>query len=288
MVRRSENLNKATKNKRDEFYTSLDTVEKEMEHYKNQFRGKVIYCNCDNPKESNFVKYFSTNFKRLGLKKLIAAYYKKTRSSITGDFRSDESIALLKESDIVITNPPFSLFCEFVDQLMFYHKKFLILGDQNAITYKNFFIYIKENKLWFGYNNIGTKWFRVPMNYGVPTKSNEKIENGTKYISMGKIWWFTNINTNNCRANIVLHKKYTQKEFPKYDNYDIINVDKVSDIPMDYTGVMGVPITFMAKYNPKQFEILGRANWNSWVGYKCFTIIQGRHLYHRILIKRKI
>lgn len=342
-------LNKAGIAKKDEFYTQLVDIEKELKHYKNQFRDKVVYCNCDDPFESNFFKYFAANFKALGLKKLIATSYKpspiantqlglfgavevldtpKGRPKITankfiinevgdidgdgafdlhdvaeqlkanknnewaplegeGDFRSAESIELLKQADIVVTNPPFSLFREYVAQLMEHKKKFLILGDQNAVTYKETFGYIKDNTLWLGYDNGGTKWFQVPMDYDIPTESRKKVEAGVKYFSMGRIMWFTNLDTTKRHEDIVLYKKYTPKEFPKYDNYDVINVDKVSDIPMDYDGVMGVPITFVDKYNPKQFEILGIANSARWIGYKCFTVIQGRKIYNRILIKRK-
>lgn len=342
-------LNKAGKAKKDEFYTQLSDIEKEIKHYKSQFRGKVVYCNCDDPFESNFFKYFASNFKELGLKKLIATSYKpspiantqlnlfgeitklstpKGRPKITankfiinevddidgdgafdlrdiaeqlkanknnewaplkgeGDFRSEESIELLKQADIVVTNPPFSLFREYVAQLVEHNKKFLILGDQNAITYKETFGYIKENKLWLGYDNGGTKWFQVPNDYSIETESRIKIVNGIKYFSMGRIMWFTNLDTTKRHEDLVLYKKYTPEEFPKYDNYDVINVDKVSDIPMDYDGVMGVPITFADKYNPKQFEILGIANSARWIGYKCFTIIQGRKIYNRILIQKR-
>lgn len=342
-------LNKAGKAKKDEFYTQLSDIEKEIKHYKSQFRGKVVYCNCDDPFESNFFKYFASNFKELGLKKLIATSYKpspiantqlnlfgeitklstpKGRPKITankfiinevddidgdgafdlrdiaeqlkanknnewaplkgeGDFRSEESIELLKQADIVVTNPPFSLFREYVAQLVEHNKKFLILGDQNAITYKETFGYIKENKLWLGYDNGGTKWFQVPNDYNIETESRIKIVNGIKYFSMGRIMWFTNLDTTKRHEDLVLYKKYTPEEFPKYDNYDVINVDKVSDIPMDYDGVMGVPITFADKYNPKQFEILGIANSARWIGYKCFTIIQGRKIYNRILIQKR-
>jgi hypothetical protein len=342
-------LNKAGKAKKDEFYTQLSDIEKEIKHYKSQFRGKVVYCNCDDPFESNFFKYFASNFKELGLKKLIATSYKpspiantqlnlfgeitklstpKGRPKITankfiinevddidgdgafdlrdiaeqlkanknnewtplkgeGDFRSEESIELLKQADIVVTNPPFSLFREYVAQLVEHNKKFLILGDQNAITYKETFGYIKENKLWLGYDNGGTKWFQVPNDYSIETESRIKIVNDIKYFSMGRIMWFTNLDTTKRHEDLVLYKKYTPEEFSKYDNYDVINVDKVSDIPMDYDGVMGVPITFADKYNPKQFEILGIANSARWIGYKCFTIIQGRKIYNRILIQKR-
>ena len=339
----NKNLHSARTAKTDEFYTQLVDVEKELKHYKDQFRGKVVYCNCDDPFESNFFKYFAANFNALGLKKLITTSYVKSpivggqlplfeveglkpsgkepfkieikkvpdtdndgainlddveyllkhdKNTATplkgnGDFRSEECIKLLKEADIVVTNPPFSLFREYVAQLMDNKKKFLILGDQNAITYKETFGYIKDDKLWVGYDNGGTKWFQVPMDYDIPTESRKKIVNGVKYFSMGRILWFTNLDTTKRHENIVLYKKYTPEEFPKYDNYDVINVDKVSDIPMNYNGVMGVPITFVDKYNPKQFEILGVANSARWIGYKCLTLIQGRKIYNRILIKRK-
>lgn len=283
----NKNLNKAGKAKKDEFYTQLVDIEKELKHYKDQFRGKVVFCNCDDPKESNFVRYFSMNFEHLCLKKLIATHYKDanlfTRESPykleytgdknnnrmpdddefitemigTGDFRSEECIKLLKEADIVVTNPPFSLFREHVAQLMEYDKKFLILGNQNAIIYKEVFKFIKENKLWLGYDNGGTKWFQVPMDYDIPTESRIKIENGIKYFSMGSVVWFTNLDTTKRHEEFTLYKKYTPEEYPKYDNYDAIEVSKVSEIPMDYDGVMGVPITFLDKYNPEQFEIIG-------------------------------
>ncbi len=337
----NKNLRNASKAKKDEFYTQLVDIEKELKHYKDQFRGKIVYCNCDDPYESNFFKYFASNFNALGLKKLITTSYsgspivggqlplfqvagskgkqpfkieikevpdidkdgainlddvkyllkhdKNTATPLkgSGDFRSDECIELLKQADIVVTNPPFSLFREYVAQLMEHKKKFLILGDQNAITYKETFGYIKDDKLWLGYDNGGTKWFQVPMDYDITTESRKKIVNGVKYFSMGRILWFTNLDTTKRHENFVLYKKYSPKEFPKYDNYDVINVDKVSDIPMNYKGVMGVPITFVDKYNPKQFEILGVANSARWIGYKCFTLIQGRKIYNRILIKLK-
>ncbi|MFA5961960.1 MAG: adenine-specific methyltransferase EcoRI family protein [Parcubacteria group bacterium] len=345
----NSNLHKANKAKKDEFYTQLVDIEKELKHYKEQFRDKVVYCNCDDPFESNFFKYFASNFNALGLKKLIATSYKpspiantqlglfgdnktlpitKGRPKLTankfiinevsdldgdgafdlrdiaeqlkanknnewaplegdGDFRSEESIELLKQADIVVTNPPFSLFREYVAQLIEYNKKFLILGDQNAVTYKETFGFIKENKLWHGYDNGGTKWFQVPNDYDIETESRIKIENGTKFFSMGRIVWYTNLDNTKRHEKIVLYKKYTPGEFPKYDNYNVINVDKVADIPMDYESVMGVPITFVDKYSPAQFEILGIANSARWIGYECFTLIEGRKIYNRILIKRK-
>ena len=318
MVNKSLNSNfhKASKAKKDEFYTQLVDIEKELKHYKDQFRNKVVYCNCDDPYESNFFKYFAANFNSLGLKKLITTSYIKSSiaggqlplfevkglkpkgkepfkielNEVTdvdadgavgltdvkwllknnaniatplkgdGDFRSEECIGLLGQADIVVTNPPFSLFREYVAQLVEYKKKFIILGDQNAITYKDFFKLIKENKLWLGYDNGGTKWFQVPMDYDIPTESRIKIENGVKFFSMGRIVWFTNMETTKRHQELTLYKKFTPEEYPKYDNYEAINVDKVSDIPMNYKGAMGVPITFLDKYNPNQFEIIGQTH----------------------------
>lgn len=336
-------LHQANKAKKDEFYTQLVDIEKELKHYKDQFRDKVVYCNCDDPFESNFFKYFAAKFNDLKLKGLITTSYvqspiagstlpisefeglrsnrkgpfkieitevpdvdsdgaitlndveyilKHEKNTTTplkgnGDFRSKECMDLLKKADIVVTNPPFSLFREYVAQLIDYGKKFLILGDQNAVTYKETFGYISSNKLWLGYDNGGTKWFQVPMDYDMPTESRKKIVNGVKYFSMGRILWYTNLDTTKRHENMVLYKKYSEEEYPKYDNYDIINVDKVHDIPVDYSGVMGVPITFVDKYNPDQFEILGIANSARWIGHKCITIIQGRKIYNRILIKHK-
>jgi len=315
----NKNLHSASKAKKDEFYTQLVDIEKELKHYKEQFRGKVVYCNCDDPFESNFFRYFVLNFNELGLKRLITTSYKpspvantqlalfgndktleksKGRPKVTankfiinkvsdidgngsfdlkdvaeqlkinkhnewkpldgtGDFRSEECIELLKEADIVVTNPPFSLFREYVAQLMEHKKKFLILGNQNAIIYKEIFNFIKENKLWLGYDNGGTKWFQVPADYDIPTESRIKIENGIKFFSMGSIVWFTNFDTTKRHEGLTLYRKYTPEEYPKYDNYDAIEVSRFLDIPMDYSGVMGVPITFLDKYNPEEFEIVG-------------------------------
>ena len=308
----NKNLHKANKEKKDEFYTQLVDIEKEMMHYKEQFRGKVVFCNCDDPKESNFVKYFSRNFEHLGLKKLIATHYKDanlftqelpykleyngdkngnrtpdpkeflTEMIGTGDFGSEECINLLKEADIVVSNPPFSLFREYVTQLIDYDKKFLILGNQNAITYKEIFKLIQENKLWLGYDNGGTKWFQVPMDYDISTESRIKIENEIKFFSMGSIVWFTNFDTEKRLGELVLYKKYTPEEYPKYDHQDIIEVSKVADIPCDYSGAMAVPKTFIDKYNPEQFELLGFLNG----GGKTETVL-GKHPFARILIRNK-
>lgn len=348
----NKNLHKASQAKKDEFYTQLADIEKELRHYKDQFRDKVVYCNCDDPFESNFFKYFAANFNALKLKKLIATSYipspiaggqlplleieglkpegkEPFRIEINevkdfdfdgavglldvkwllkhdvnvaqplegnGDFRSNECIELLEQADIVVTNPPFSLFREYIAQLVEYDKKFLILGDQNAITYKETFKLIKENKLWLGYDNGGTKWFQVPDDYDIPTLSRIKIENGVKYFSMGRIMWFTNLDTVKRHEEMTLYKKYSPKEYPKYDNYDAINVDKVSDIPMDYDGVMGVPITFIDKYNPEQFEIVSSNDirMSDGIPFKEHGLIKdkdgainGKPTYVRIVIKNK-
>jgi len=215
-----------------------------------------------------------------------------------GDFRSNECIELFKRADIVVTNPPFSLFREYVSQLVQYNKRFLILGDQNAVTYKEIFSLIKEDKLWFGYDNGGTKWFQVPDEYDIPTESRIKIENGIKYFSMGRILWYTNLDTTKRHEKLTLYKKYSQTEYPEYDNYKAIEVSRVYEIPMDYHGVMGVPITFLEKYNPEQFEILGcdysvkqgllpkLVNPN-WKGKLDRGYLSGKRLYGRILIKNK-
>ncbi|MDP2693080.1 MAG: adenine-specific methyltransferase EcoRI family protein [bacterium] len=315
----NKNLRKANKEKKDEFYTQLADIERELKCYKDQFRGKVVFCNCDDPKESNFVKYFSMNFEYLGLNKLIATHYKEanlfTKESpykleyigdkngnrmpdpsefmvemiSNGDFRSGECIELLKEADIVVTNPPFSLFREYLAQLVEYNKKFLILGNQNALTYKEIFKLIKENKLWLGYDNGGTKWFQVPEEYDIETESRIKIENSIKYFSMGSVVWFTNLDTTKRHEKLTLYKKYSPEEYPKYDNYNAIEVPKVSEIPMDYDGAMGVPVTFIDKYNPEQFEILGNLGSYAPDGYSLSSAIyvNSKKIFKRILIKIK-
>jgi hypothetical protein len=311
-----EALIRANRAKNDEFYTQLVDVEAELRHYRDQFRGKVVFCNCDDPYESNFFKFFAMNFNRLGLKKLITTSYtgspitgeqlslvdiqgipedtpekpayrveitevpdanndgaidlsdveyllKNERNVLTlldgdGDFRSAEGIALLNEADIVVTNPPFSLFREFVVQLVEHGKQFLILGNQNAITYSEIFKLIKEDRLWLGYDNYGEKWFRVPDDYvHTTTSSRIKVEGGVRYLSMGNVVWFTNIDTTKRHDTVTLYKRYSPDEYPRYDNYDAIEVGRYTDVPYDYEGAMGVPITFLDKYNPDQFEILG-------------------------------
>jgi hypothetical protein len=281
-------LKTAKKAKKDEFYTLLDTIEKELKYYKDHFRGKVVFCNCDDPKESNFVKYFSMNFEHLGLKKLIATHFKDANLFTieppykleytgdkdgnrmpdpdefiaemigTGDFRSKECIELLKEADIILTNPPFSLFREYIAQLMEHNKKFLIIGNINAITYKECFKYIKDNKMWLGASiHSGDREFRVPDDYPLNAAGYRVDKNGNKYIRVKGVRWLTNLDYEERHEDLVLYKKYAPEEYPKYDNYDAINVDKTNRIPADYKGVIGVPITFLDKYNPDQFEILG-------------------------------
>ena len=306
---------KAKKNKVDEFYTQLTDIEAELRHYKEQFKDKVILCNCDDPYESNFFKYFAMNFNHIGIKKLIATCYsgsqvagtqlslfdvdgvkeavfenrqphkivinevydfnkdgaidlidvelllknnKNTLSLLNGDgdFRSVECIEMLKEADIVVTNPPFSLFREYVYQLMDNKKKFLIIGNKNAITYKDIFGFIKENRMQTGYRNINADmWFIVPQNYEC-----EKIENG-KRVKHIMACWFTNLDVQKHNEFLTLYKRYSPEEYPSYVNYNAIEVSKVSDIPLDYYGKMGVPITYLDKWNPKQFEIIGSSRW---------------------------
>lgn len=280
----NEKLHKANREKNDEFYTQLSDIEKELSHYREYFKGKTIFCNCDDPEWSNFWKYFELKFDKLGVKKVISTHFDKvkptykleligdiTGDGITnnmdiiktglkqnGDFRSPECVELLKEADIVITNPPFSLFREYVAQLVEYDKKFLIIGNKNTITYKEIFKLIKENKLWLGYTPK-VKRFRVPDSY--EGKLISKEDDGFKYANnVGNVTWFTNIETTLRHEKLDLYKKYTPEEYPHYDNYDAINVNKTCDIPEDYDGVMGVPITFLDKYNPEQFEIIALGN----------------------------
>lgn len=318
----NKNLKNARNNKEDEFYTQLSDIEKELKHYRHHFKDKVVYCNADDPRVSNFFHYFSYNFEYLGLKKLITTSYQSQQMDLfsqndsdqaiyleyngekdggtvptvenigvhklkgNGDFRSEECIELLKEADIVVTNPPFSLFREFVDQLIEYDKDFLIIGSLNAITYKETFKLLKENKVWLGINN-GDMAFQVP-DYYEPRKTRYwEDESGQKWRSMGNIGWYTNLDVSRRHEKLILYKKYTPEEYPKYNDYDIINVDRVANIPVDYEGIMGVPITFMHKHNPDQFKVLGIANSARWIGHECITIIEDRKVYNRILIKNK-
>lgn len=355
----NQTLNKARDAKQDEFYTQLNDISNELRHYKEQFRGKVVFCNCDDPFESNFFKYFALNFNSLGLKKLIATSYAgspiagqtlplfdmeglkqggvtaldgdrrphaieinevpdgngdgaidltdvevllRNDANVThvligdgdygpGDFRSAQCVEFLKQADVVVTNPPFSLFREYVQHLVEHSKKFLVIGNQNAITYKEIFPLIKYDKLWLGVDNGGTKWFRVPDDYDhFTTESRKKTESGIKYLSMGSIVWFTNMDHKKRHEEIPLFRKYTQEEYTAYDNYEAIDVSRVADIPVDHYGVMGVPITFLDKYNPSQFEILG---CNRGVDqdpngvYGRSSYLNGKETFKRIFIKRK-
>lgn len=294
----NNNLTNAKKAKNDEFYTQLSDIENELKHYKDYFKGKVVFCNCDDPEWSNFWKYFYLNFRYLGLKKLIATHYEKNCPTYklvcdgdvdnngilttlktplieNGDFRSSESIAILKEADVVITNPPFSLFREYVAQLIKYKKKFLIIGSDNAITYKEIFTLLKSNTIWLG--NTKPKLFKQP-------------DNSLK--QFGNIGWFTNLTNKKCDELLILYKEYDPILYKKYDNYDAIEVSKVSDIPINYKGAMGVPITFISKYNPIQFEIIGMAEDNGkgfsgglWDGRNPHCVIDGKNKFKRIFIK---
>ena len=335
----NKNLQQSKKNKNDEFYTQLNDIENELKHYKDHFKNRVVYCNCDDPRVSHFFQYFSFNLEHLKLKKLITSCYKNKNPDLfskneiekavyleykredkknlvsypeymksldkiplykgdknnpnipkpedigivdlegDGDFRSQECIELLKRADIVVTNPPFSLFREYVEQLIKHDKKFLIIGSMNAITYKEIFTLIRENKLWLGFNSV--KKFYQP---------DGSIKN------MGNVIWFTNLDIKKRHENLILYKKYheNKKEYLNYDNYDAINVNKVSAIPKDYQGVMGVPISFLDKYNPNQFKIIGliAGNIRGLAGIHTSTgkdgpYINGKLKYGRILIKNK-
>lgn len=296
MTMANKNLNKAKEAKKDEFYTQLDDINRELRHYREHFRGKTVLCNCDDPRVSNFFTYFAYNFEFLGLKRLITTCYKnrdmdlfsegKSEQAVyliyegdkngnhipdaeeigvrplkgDGDFRSKECIELLKQADIVVTNPPFSLFREYVAQLMEYDKKFLIIGNVNAISYKEIFAHIKDNKMWLGASiHSGDRKFWVPDNYELNAAGCGTDETGRKFIRVKGVRWFTNLDYKERHEDIILYKRYTPEEYPKYANYDAINVDKTDEIPLDYDGMMGVPITFLDKYNPEQFEIIGKS-----------------------------
>lgn len=349
-----KDLAQAKDAKKDEFYTQLVDIEKELRNYKPYFKDKVVLCNCDDPYESNFFKYFALSFNALGLKKLIATCYngspvsgnellldfgdtvedpKKIAYKVeisevkdvngdgainladikylmqndkniisilkgNGDFRSQECVELLKQADIVVTNPPFSLFREYLAQLIQYDKLFLIIGNVNAISYKESFRLIKANKMWLGQSiHSGDREFRVPNNYPMTAAGQRIDENGIKYIRVKGVRWFTNMDYPQRHEDLVLYKHYTPEEYPTYDNYEAINVNISNDIPCDYEGVMGVPITFLDKYNPDQFEIMGlsaSAGYNAEiVGVPLLQkgdarpLINGKNTYARILIRKK-
>lgn len=314
-----ENLTKAKKAKMDEFYTQLSDIEKELCYYTEHFRDKTVLCNCDDPRVSNFFRYFALKFNDLGLKRLICTCYKSNNADLftqnssekavytdydgsfpvnnltdfekipvkeltgDGDFRSDECIELLKQADIVCTNPPFSLFREYVSQLVQYNKKFIIIGNQNAITYKEIFPLIKDNKIWLGHGfNGGNAYFEVPQT-AVRDFAAGVYDPETHKVKFRNCHWYTNLDHKKRHEELILYKHYTPEEYPKYDNYNAINVDKVCDIPEDYDGVMGVPITFLDKYNPDQFEIIrfrkGEDDKDLCINGKC--------PYFRLLIKSR-
>ncbi len=328
---KNKSLSSAKNNKEDEFYTQLPDIEKELKYYRNHFKDKVVYCNCDDPRVSNFFVYFSLNFEKLGLKKLVTTCYKNQERDLfsqnnsesaiyleyngdkngnnipdpneigtidlkgDGDFRSKESIDLLTQADIVVTNPPFSLFREYIAQLIEHDKKFIIVGSQNAVTYKEIFTLIKENKIWLG-NNSGDMEFKVPDYYEERATRYRQDETGQKWRSLGNICWFTNLDISKRHEDLILYKTYNEEEYPTYDNYDAINVNKVAEIPMDYKGAMGVPITFLDKYNPNQFEIISSNDirLNETVPFKEHGLIKdkdgtinGKPTYVRIVIKHK-
>lgn len=306
------NLHKAKTAKNDEFYTQLTDVAKELMHYKKHFKDKIVFCNCDDPTWSAFWKYFHLNFAELGLKKLISTHYDREEATYkmeytggddndievgvktplegNGDFRNQECLDLLDESDIVVTNPPFSCYRSFVAVLMEHKKKFIIWSNNNSITYKEIFPLIKENKMWLGYLANKTCVFRLSDDYEKwDEKLTAEMNDGHKYGKVPAISVFTNLDIPKRHENLILWKNYTPEEYPKYDNYPGINVDKVSDIPCDYNGTMGVPITFLDKYNPEQFEIIGTISaacdpyslnygkdYSKYIGYKQDGTLYGR------------
>ncbi|MDO4930993.1 MAG: adenine-specific methyltransferase EcoRI family protein [Bacteroidales bacterium] len=317
----NKSLQAASKAKKDEFYTQLSDIENELRHYTEHFRGKTVLCNCDDPRVSNFFNYFALNFEHLGLKKLITTCYKNQDKELfslhqseqavylvyegdlngnnvpdpeeigihplkgDGDFRSAECVELLKAADIVVTNPPFSLFREYVAQLMKYEKKFLIIGSQNAITYKEIFPLLMSNQIWLGCGFAnGNAYFKIPeesaSEYAAGVYNKE-----TGLVKFRNCCWFTNLDHKKRHEPLILFKKYTPEEYPKYDNYDAINVNKTAEIPCDYEDVMGVPISFLDKYNPDQFEIIGNEydlNIPKGRGY-----VGGKRMYSRIFIRNR-
>jgi len=347
-------LTNAKRVKNDEFYTQLTDIEKELKHYKKHFKGKTVFCNCDDPFESNFFKYFVLNFNNLGLKKLIATCYvtspisnrqlslfdilgepeenknKPYKAVVTkvydttgdggidmvdvaalfktgenclaelrgnGDFRSEESLKLLAEADIVATNPPFSLFREYVSLLIERNKKFVIMGNKNSITYKEFFPYLRDSLVWAGATSLnGGRWMIMPKGTEVESATAKVNEQGETIVNIPGVCWFTNLDIKKRHEDLILVKKYNSDDYPKYSNYDAIEVSKVTDIPYDYAGVMGVPITFMDKYNPDQFEIIGMAEDNGrgfsgaeskWDGVNPHCVIKGKNKFKRLFIRNK-
>lgn len=334
----NKNLNAAKTAKKDEFYTQLVDIENELRHYKDHFKGKTVLCNCDDPRVSNFFHYFSYNFEQLGLKRLITTCYKNQDRDLfsqhdseraiwleyngdkngnrvpdpeeigihylqgDGDFRSPECIELLKQADIVVTNPPFSLFREYVAQLIEYDKKFVFIGGHNAIHYSEIFPLIKNNQIWLGYNTNQTMTFAMPDSYVGEVKDikcGDKIEK-KKVGKVPGITWYTNLDIAKRHEEIILYKHYSVEEYHKYENYDAINVNTLQDIPIDYYGIMGVPDTFVDMYNPDQFELIGVGSGTmaASIGVKknyrgrtdIALCINGEHKcpYSRILIRRRV
>lgn len=316
MANSNNTLQSAISARKDEFYTQLADIENELRHYREHFRDKTVLCNCDDPRISNFFKYFALNFEILGLRKLICTCYKNQDADIfsphdceravyiiyegdrngnripdpdemevlplngDGDFRSAECIELLKQADIVCTNPPFSLFREYVAQLIKYEKKFLIIGNQNAIHYREIFPLIKENKMWLGYGfNRNCAHF---ISRYADVASDADHRDGM--IRVSGVTWFTNLEIKKRHEQIILYKAFSEGDYPKYDNYNAVNVDKSTDIPVNYSGVMGVPITFMYKYCPEQFEIIGTSTDTMPKGA---PYLHGKRIYERILIRKK-
>ena len=296
MGNKNKGLTKAKKDKKDEFYTQLSDIERELKNYKSHFQGKIIYCNCDDPRVSNFFHYFSYNFEHLGLKKLIATCYKNQQIDLfsrndcekavyleyfgdknnnkipdleeiqvtylqgDGDFRSKECIDLLRQADIVVTNPPFSLFREYISQLILYKKKFIVIGHQNAISYKDIFSLMRDNQIWLGFGFKGAAGHFINSTYKNYATASDKKDG---MIRVSGVNWFTNLDIKKRHLDLILYKKFIPEDYPKYENFDAINVSKTKDIPLDYPGIMGVPITFMDKYNPEQFQIIGLGIANS-------------------------
>lgn len=340
----NDGLRSARRGKKDEFYTQLPDIEREMRHYRAHFEGKTVLCNCDDPRVSNFFHFFAYNFEHLGLKRLITTCYKNRNADLfsqndsetavyleytgdrngnrvpdpeeigikplkgDGDFRSEECIALLKQADIVVTNPPFSLFREYIGQLVAHGKKFLIIGNINAVTYKEVFPLMRDNRVWLGPSiRSGDRAFGVPDDYPLEAAGCGIDAEGRKFIKVKGVRWFTNLDFAERHEDLILHRRYTPEDYPRYANYDAIEVGKTADIPVDYDGAMGVPITFLDKYNPAQFEILGVAGRddNSGLKTKTFTKADGKNYsdlnrtcalfvdgrlkstYDRILIQRK-
>lgn len=322
----------AKETKQDEFYTQLSDIEKELRHYTQHFKNKVILCNCDDPRVSNFFHFFSHNFERLGLKKLITTCYKNNNADLfsthqfergkclvyegdkdgdrrpgpneteisdlkgDGDFRSAECTDLLKQADIVVTNPPFSLFREYIEHLIDHKKKFIIIGNQGAISYYEVFRLIKENKLWLGYTHPVA--FQVPDHYELREVRSWRDENGKNWRSLGNACWFTNLDIKKRHEELITVKNYTSSDYPQYDNYDAIEVSRYKNIPSDYEGVMGVPVTFLEYYNPKQFEIVGSDYEvkrgllpsllkKGWRGKTDRGYVNGKRLFARIFIRKR-